>query len=158
MLRFSPLLFSLNKPFLSFRRNLFVIQEESGSVSFACRIPLNDKNCLPTNQHNSIHKMDKSALAIYFGNDEAMLQKFVALFLENAPALVNRLDEALATADWQAAELAAHTLKGQLRYFGAEAAVERLQKLEDAAVVKDPAAGKIWAAAQADLAEVYRQL
>jgi two-component system, sensor histidine kinase and response regulator len=65
------------------------------------------------------------------GGDETLLDEIVALFLLESPRLVTQMQQALLRQDLQMLELAAHCLKGQLRYLGLPEASEA-QKLEDA--------------------------
>ncbi len=102
--------------------------------------------------------LDQTSLAAYFGNDSAMLRKFIGLFVAEAPVLVNQIDEAILESDWPAVEQHAHTLKSQLRYFGFSEQVSKLQEIENVAerrtdLEKLP---KIWAELNPELGWAYK--
>jgi len=56
------------------------------------------------------------------GNDETLLREVADIFLEETPKLLARLQQALVARDTAALERAAHSLKGELAYFGSMAA------------------------------------
>ena len=64
------------------------------------------------------------------GGDRDLLQTIVAAFLQEAPRLIDTLRLAVANGDAKRLWLAAHTIKGSLRYFGAQAAFELAYQLE----------------------------
>ena len=74
--------------------------------------------------------LDQNTIATYFGNDTSMLRKFVLVFIQESPALINAMDEALLSSDLSALALHAHTLKSQLKYFGYPALVQQLEEIE----------------------------
>jgi len=82
--------------------------------------------------------IDQQAIATYFGGDTSLLRKFAAVFIEEAPKLVNGMDEAFASADLPALEIHAHTLKSQIRYFGYVELVNCLQHIESLAESRAP--------------------
>jgi two-component system sensor histidine kinase/response regulator len=72
------------------------------------------------------------------GNDETLLREVADIFLEETPKLLARLQQALVARDTAALERAAHSLKGELAYFGSMAAdqareVERMGRENDLA-------------------------
>jgi len=71
------------------------------------------------------------------GGDEGFLTEVGQLFVDCSPAMVNDIRVALARSDSNAAQRAAHNLKGSVSNFGALALVELLQKLEAAALARD---------------------
>lgn len=74
--------------------------------------------------------IDPQALATYFGGDTALLRKFAAMFVQEAPKIVNLMDEALTSGDLPAMAIHAHTLKSQIKYFGFPELVEQAQEME----------------------------
>jgi len=82
--------------------------------------------------------IDQQAIATYFGGDTSLLRKFAAVFIAEAPQLVNAMDEAFASGDLAALELHAHTLKSQIRYFGYVELVNCLQHIESLAETRTP--------------------
>lgn len=63
--------------------------------------------------------------------DRKLLRSIVAAFIDECPSVLANLREAVAAADPKAIRLAAHTLKGGIRYFGAKAAFDRALELEN---------------------------
>jgi HPt (histidine-containing phosphotransfer) domain-containing protein len=59
-----------------------------------------------------------------------MLQEIVRLFFAEAPALLARIQTAIAHGDGRALERAAHSLKGTVMSFGAQAAGAAALRLE----------------------------
>jgi HPt (histidine-containing phosphotransfer) domain-containing protein len=64
------------------------------------------------------------------GGDEALLLDLAQTLLDEAPRLLNNLREAVERRDPDALRLAAHTLKGSVRPFGAPRASEFAFRLE----------------------------
>jgi HPt (histidine-containing phosphotransfer) domain-containing protein len=74
--------------------------------------------------------IDQKTISTYFGDDDSLLRKFVAVFVRESPLLINLMDEALASGDRNALALHAHTLKSQIKYFGYPELVQQLQEIE----------------------------
>jgi len=66
------------------------------------------------------------------GNPEKML-KYINMFLENAPKLMDAIDKAMASGDYPAVKIAAHSLKPQLSYMGVKEEVSSIFMIEQAA-------------------------
>lgn len=64
------------------------------------------------------------------GGDVEFLQEIAGLFMEDYPRLLDEIRSALARGDAHSLEHAAHTLKGSVANFGAEAAREAAFRLE----------------------------
>ncbi len=72
------------------------------------------------------------------GNDESLLREVTEIFLEETPKLLTRLHEAVASQAAELLERTAHSLKGELAYFGSPAAdhareLERMGREHDLA-------------------------
>ncbi|HEX3353096.1 MAG TPA: Hpt domain-containing protein [Terriglobales bacterium] len=65
------------------------------------------------------------------GGDEDLLRELCRIFLEESPKLQAKLREAIAHADPQAVMRAAHSLKGELGYLGADGPLQAARELED---------------------------
>jgi two-component system, sensor histidine kinase and response regulator len=65
------------------------------------------------------------------GGDEDLFRELCGIFLEESPKLLQKLREAIAEGDPVGVMRAAHSLKGELGYLGAETAVKASQSLED---------------------------
>src|SRR5689334_6512378 len=74
---------------------------------------------------------DKTEALDRLGGDEDLLGELCQIFLAESPKLLQKLREAIAEADPQAVMRAAHSLKGELGYLGAEDAVQAARELED---------------------------
>jgi two-component system, sensor histidine kinase and response regulator len=70
-----------------------------------------------------------AALSTVQGSEE-LLQEIIAAFLEEAPRQLTAIHRALVESDAPSLRRAAHTIKGAVRYFGAEAAFQLALKLE----------------------------
>lgn len=65
------------------------------------------------------------------GGDEELLRELCGIFLAESPKLLQKLRQAIAESDPGGMMRAAHSLKGELGYLGAEVAVQAARKLED---------------------------
>ncbi len=66
------------------------------------------------------------------GNPEKQ-QKYVGMFLENAPKLLENLERGLADKDYTAVKIAAHSLKPQLSYMGVKEDISNIFLIEQSA-------------------------
>jgi HPt (histidine-containing phosphotransfer) domain-containing protein len=65
------------------------------------------------------------------GGDEELFGELCQIFLQESPKILNELRRAIAAADSNTVMRAAHSLKGELSYLSAGAAVQAAQDLED---------------------------
>ncbi len=65
------------------------------------------------------------------GNTEKQ-QKYIGMFLENAPKLLDNIDRSLPIKDYQTIKIAAHSLKPQLSYMGVKEEVSNIFLIEQA--------------------------
>jgi HPt (histidine-containing phosphotransfer) domain-containing protein len=75
---------------------------------------------------------NRSAALEIVGGDEGLLHEMVQLFLVESPKLLAQMQQALAHNDPRLLEMAAHCLKGELRYLVVPEASEAADKLEAA--------------------------
>jgi HPt (histidine-containing phosphotransfer) domain-containing protein len=75
---------------------------------------------------------NRSAALEIVGGDEGLLNEMVQLFLVESPKLLAQMQQALAHNDPHLLEMAAHCLKGELRYLVVPEASEAADKLEAA--------------------------
>jgi HPt (histidine-containing phosphotransfer) domain-containing protein len=73
---------------------------------------------------------NRSAALEILGGDESLLNEMVQLFLVESPKLVAQMQQGLAHNDPRLLEMAAHCLKGELRYLVVPEASEAADKLE----------------------------
>jgi signal transduction histidine kinase/CheY-like chemotaxis protein/HPt (histidine-containing phosphotransfer) domain-containing protein len=66
------------------------------------------------------------------GNAEKM-HKYIGMFLDNGPKLLNTIREGLITKDFQAVKIAAHSMKPQLSYMGVKEDVSHIFMIEQSA-------------------------
>jgi two-component system, sensor histidine kinase and response regulator len=74
--------------------------------------------------------LDKTAILDRVGGDTELLREIIALFLEDCPRLLSEIRDAFQQGDGERLEKSAHTLKGSVSNFAAEAAVQAALKLE----------------------------
>jgi len=74
--------------------------------------------------------LDRDALLDRVGGDIEFLQEIAGLFLEDCPKLLAQIRTAVSGGDARTLENAAHTLKGSVANFGAEAARDAAFRLE----------------------------
>lgn len=74
--------------------------------------------------------IDRVALLDRVGGDEDLLREITGIFLEEYPSLIRDIQAAYAAGDAKRLERAAHSLKGSVSNFGAEAATQAAYKLE----------------------------
>jgi HPt (histidine-containing phosphotransfer) domain-containing protein len=75
---------------------------------------------------------NRSAALEIVGGDESLLNEMVQLFLVESPKLVAQMQQALVHNDPRVLEMAAHCIKGELRYLVVPEASEAADKLEAA--------------------------
>lgn len=89
---------------------------------------------LPVEQEPDLHPVfDRQALLTRLGGNEALIQKFVAIFFESADEHMTQLRQAAKTADAEQLRAKAHALKGSAGNVGAAALALAAAELETAA-------------------------
>jgi signal transduction histidine kinase/DNA-binding NarL/FixJ family response regulator/HPt (histidine-containing phosphotransfer) domain-containing protein len=76
---------------------------------------------------------DMRFLKQFTGGNMEKQQKYIGMFLENAPKLLDNIDKALAVKDYQTIKIAAHSLKPQLSYMGVKEDESNIFLIEQAA-------------------------
>jgi signal transduction histidine kinase/CheY-like chemotaxis protein/HPt (histidine-containing phosphotransfer) domain-containing protein len=76
---------------------------------------------------------DRMFLKQFTGGKPDKMQKYITMFLENAPKLLSAIDNGLAVGDYNAIKIAAHSLKPQLSYMGVREEVSHIFMIEQAA-------------------------
>jgi len=79
---------------------------------------------------SQIARLNSAVALERLGGDEELLREVASLFLDEYPALMVEIREAVAARDAKALERAAHTLKGSVSNFGADAAYNAAFVLE----------------------------
>jgi len=62
--------------------------------------------------------------------DRKLLKEIVETFLQESPAMLREIRDSIREQDHDGLQRAAHTLKGSMRYFGADAAFAQAYQLE----------------------------
>ncbi|MBI4985455.1 MAG: Hpt domain-containing protein [Rhodocyclales bacterium] len=103
---------------------------------------------------------DRSLVLENLGNDEELFRQIAALFIEDWPNSRQRLAAAVAAVDAEAVRAAAHSIKGAVSNFGADAAVQAAKNLEAAGRAADlariPALSETLVAAISDVVSALR--
>lgn len=75
--------------------------------------------------------LDLAAVLDRVGGDGLLLQEITRIFLDEYPVLLDRMKDAIQAGDAQGLEHSAHSLKGCVSNFGAEAVVSAALELEN---------------------------
>ncbi|WP_229423561.1 hybrid sensor histidine kinase/response regulator [Massilia frigida] len=106
--------------------------------------------------HRAGAVLDWDGALLRLDGDRELLRELAALFIGDGPHLLEALDQALAAADGEAAQRAAHSLQGVLVNFGARRAIDCTEQL--AASLRDTARAQHAHDLGAALDEVYAAL
>lgn len=82
------------------------------------------------NLSNQLAVLDRAIALSRVGGDSELLQEMAQLFLEECPSQMEAIREAVGQRDPKAIERSAHSLKGSVGNFGAEAALNAALSLE----------------------------
>ena len=113
----------------------------------------------PTDDRNRSVTLNAEGLINSFENDQELFQELGDIFLNDSPQMLNTLRESLKNTDAQTVKRTAHSLKGMLRNFQAEAAAEtafELEQIGEQGKLDD--ADRIVDSLSAQLDDVARQL
>lgn len=100
--------------------------------------------------------LDLTFLGSFTKGDEAKQKKYIQLFLDNAPKMVQQAETAVQNNDGPALKIAAHSLKSQLNYMGVKESISGVQALEKSSQNPDEAA--TWPAKTTKLKQVCEQV
>jgi len=93
------------------------------------------------------------------GGDEELLQELCHIFLEESPKLLQRLRQAVAAGDTDGVMRAAHSLKGEAGYLGADGTSHAARQLEEMGQNKDLSrASDTLAALEREIASLHLDL
>lgn len=76
---------------------------------------------------------DRTFLRQFTAGNADKQKKYIGMFLENAPKLLDNIDKALVINDYQTIKIAAHSLKPQLSYMGVKEDVSNIFLIEQSA-------------------------
>jgi signal transduction histidine kinase/CheY-like chemotaxis protein/HPt (histidine-containing phosphotransfer) domain-containing protein len=80
--------------------------------------------------HSGLQAVDRRAALEVVGGDLELLRGLIDTFFKECPGLLANIHAAIASRDGRALHRAAHTIKGAVRVFGAQAAWDEAQRLE----------------------------
>ena len=93
------------------------------------------------------------------GGDEDLLRDLCHIFLEESPKLLQKLQQAIAAGDTDGVMRAAHSLKGEAGYLGADGTSHAARQLEEMGQKKDLSrAGDTLAALEREVASLHLNL
>jgi CheY-like chemotaxis protein len=76
---------------------------------------------------------DRMFLKQFTGGKPDKMQKYISMFLDNAPKLLASIDTAMDAKDYPSVKIAAHSLKPQLSYMGVKEEVSNILLIEQSA-------------------------
>jgi len=79
------------------------------------------------------HVTDMHFLKQLTSNNPDKQKKYIGMFLENAPKLLDNIDKALVAKDYSTIKIAAHSLKPQLSYMGVKEEISKIFLIEQSA-------------------------
>jgi HPt (histidine-containing phosphotransfer) domain-containing protein len=74
--------------------------------------------------------IDLTFLNSFTGGNQEKNSKYIKMFLQNAPTLLNSIEENLVKEDWASLKTSAHSLKPQISYMGIKSAEELIKNIE----------------------------
>lgn len=74
---------------------------------------------------------DLAFLSNFTGNDQEKVKKYVSMFLDRAPELLEGMQQGIAEKDYDKLRSNAHSLKPQLGYMGIQSIVADVQAIEN---------------------------
>lgn len=79
------------------------------------------------------HVTDMQFLKQFTGGNKDKMQKYIGMFLDNAPKLLSNIENGLTAQDYGSVKIAAHSLKPQLSYMGVKEDVSKIFMIEQIA-------------------------
>src|SRR5690606_5644529 len=79
------------------------------------------------------HITDMTFLKQFTKDDQSKIDKYVHMFIQNAPTLLEKINANWQNRDYPNLKVAAHSLKPQLSYMGVREEVSHIYELEQAA-------------------------
>ena len=74
---------------------------------------------------------DMTFLTNFAGGDTVRMKKYVGMFLQIAPAQLEKIKAAMTAADWDSVRANAHSLKPQITYMGIHAGEALIKQIEN---------------------------
>jgi two-component system sensor histidine kinase/response regulator len=92
---------------------------------------------MDTNLQPNADIWNKAETLDRLGGDEELLEELIQIFASESPKLLEKLQQAILTADAEAVMRGAHSIKGELSCLGAVVAAAAAQKLETMGSTKE---------------------
>ncbi|MBK7763011.1 MAG: tetratricopeptide repeat protein [Bacteroidetes bacterium] len=123
---FSKILLHIDKVNISKREPISKQKKANDSISSD-----EEQAKLPENSNSKV--TDFRFLISFAGTDTAKQKKYILIFLENTPKLVKQLQTGMQRKDYSQIQIAAHSLKSQLKYMGIQEDVSHAAEIESLA-------------------------
>jgi DNA-binding response OmpR family regulator len=98
-------------------------------------VAINEQSVTQVEEQQSVSKTytNLDFLKQFTNNDQQKLNKYIGMFLENAPKLLSRLELGMEKLDYEEVKIAAHSLKPQMSYMGIDEEVSHILMIEQLA-------------------------
>jgi signal transduction histidine kinase/CheY-like chemotaxis protein/HPt (histidine-containing phosphotransfer) domain-containing protein len=98
-------------------------------------VAINEQSVAQVEEQQSVSKTytNLDFLKQFTNNDQQKLNKYIGMFLENAPKLLSRLELGMEKLDYEEVKIAAHSLKPQMSYMGIDEEVSHILMIEQLA-------------------------
>ena len=84
--------------------------------------------------------IDLAYLERFCKGDRARMEKYIRMYLDGAPGLFAKLEDRLKAGDGEGLAVAAHSVRPQVNYMGAQRLFDLLTRIEEQARTAGPAA------------------
>jgi HPt (histidine-containing phosphotransfer) domain-containing protein len=102
---------------------------------------------------------DRTQALDRLGGDENLLRELCQIFVQESPKLLEKLGQAIAAQDAEAAMRAAHSIKGDVSYLAAEGALQAARALEEMGHSHDlSGATEMFALLEQELGQLHRSM
>lgn len=75
--------------------------------------------------------IDLTFLRGFTKNDPERMKKYINMFLQHAPVMVQNIEKAYMEKNWNAVKSSAHSLKPQITYMGIKSAEDLIRNIEN---------------------------
>jgi HPt (histidine-containing phosphotransfer) domain-containing protein len=75
--------------------------------------------------------IDLTFLRGFTKNDTERMKKYIGMFLQHAPVMMQNIEKAFAEKNWSAVKASAHSLKPQITYMGIKNAEDLIRSIEN---------------------------
>lgn len=75
--------------------------------------------------------IDLTFLRGFTKNDPERMKKYIGMFLQHAPVMLQNIEKAYMEKNWSAVKTSAHSLKPQITYMGIKSAEDLIRSIEN---------------------------